>query len=150
MQATKALREQAAKLLAADSTTLAPAADANLVRLLVGDVNETEAVAIGDLEFADFDGSAGLEVPVGALPEGLDPVSSDALISIPPPAGGFRWETTGITNLPQTVTGVALVNDDSTVLFAVKKLDTPITLTAINQVVALDALDIRQAANSMT
>lgn len=149
MQITKALREKAAQLLAADADTLAPAADANIVKLVVGDINESESVTLESLEFATFDGSTPLEVPVGALPEGLDPVSGDSLITIPPPEGGWRWETTGTTDLPQEITGRALTNDDGTILFGVERLEEPITLTAINQVLDLPPLQIRQKANSM-
>ncbi len=149
MQLPLALREKAAQLLAADTATFAQAADANLVRLLVGEFPETEEVVIGDLTFANFAGSAGLEAELGAQPEGLDPVTGDAIITISPPAGGWRWETTGLTNLPQTVTGFALVTDDSLTLLGVQRLEEPVTLNAVNQVINLDAITIRQRANSM-
>jgi hypothetical protein len=149
MQITKALREKAAQLLAADSATLAPASDANKLMLLKAQPAENENVAIGDLSEADFDGSAALLCGTGTQPEGLDPNSADAVISIKPPAGGFRWETTGGTNLPQTIYGVALVNNDKSVLFGVQRI-TPVTLTATNQVVEVGPIQIRQMANSMT
>lgn len=150
MQTTQAVREKAAQLLAADTSTLAPAADANTMCLVKNAFSATEAVAVGDLELADFDGSTPLEVVVGTQPEGLDPVSGAAVITLSPPAGGWRWETTGVTNLPQTIYGRALMNDDQTVVLATERLATPIVLTGVNQVINLPAATITQAANSMT
>jgi hypothetical protein len=149
MQATRALREKMAQLLAADTTTLAQAADANLIKLCTNNFTPSESSVYADMEFADFDGSNPIEVELGTQPEGLDPNNADALITLSPPAGGFRWETTGVTNLPQTITGFALVNNGETTLFACDRLPTPITLTAINQVVDLGALILRQLANSL-
>lgn len=150
MQSTLALREKANQLLAADAATLAPATDANTMCLVKSNFNPTEQITVDDLELADFDGSAPLEVETGTQPEGLDPVSSASVITLKPPAGGWRWETTGVTNLPQTIYGRALMNDDQTILFAVEKFTTPIILTASNQVINLAPATLTQAANSLT
>lgn len=146
---TAALREKAAALLAADATTLAPATDANVIALIINSFNPGEDLSLDDITFADFDGSTPIACGTGTQPEALDPNTSNAVISIKPPAGGFRFETTGVTNLPQTVFGFALLNDDSTVLLASEVLTNPITLTAINQLVQLPPVLITQTANSM-
>lgn len=149
MQTTLALREKAAQLLAADAATLAPAMDANHMVLIKNEFTSSEATAIGSLEFADFDGSTPVAVGTGTQPEGLDPNTSDAIINLKPPAGGFRWETTGVTNLPQTVYGFALTDNAGTTLLATERLQTPILLTAVNQVVNLPVPTIRQLAGTM-
>lgn len=150
MQATLALREKAAQLLAADATTLAQPTDLNKMILIMAEFNALESTVIGDLTPADFDGSAALLQVTGTQPEGLDPNNTDAIITLKPPAGGWRWETTGITNLPQTIYGFALINDAETTLFCSEKLPTPITLTGVNQVIDIGSASIRQLANSMT
>lgn len=149
MQATATLREKMAQLLAADVATLAPAADANIVALVKAIFTPTEATVVGELDLADFDGSTPLACGTGTQPEGLDPLTADALITLKSPVGGWRWETTGVTNLPQTIYGFALLNDDGTVLLACERLTTPIVLNAVNQVLTLGAIGLRQLANSL-
>jgi len=149
MQATRALREKMAQLLAADAATLAPATDANVIWLVQSAFTPSEASVIGDLTVADFDGGDPLEVTTGAQAEGLDPLTADAVITLSPPVGGFRWEVTGTTNLPQTIYGFALVTDAG-VLLACQTLPEPITLTAVNQFIDAGDLNLRQLANSLT
>jgi len=150
MQASRALREKMAQLLAADATTLAPATDANLVTLAQAAFNPSELLAIGDVTPADFDGSDPIEITVGVQAEGLDPLNADAIITLSPPVGGFRFETTGTTNLPQTIYGVYVTDNGATKILCSKLLDQPITLTTINQVIDLGDLNLRQLANSLT
>lgn len=150
MFATLALREAAAKLLAADTATLAPAVNANKMILIKAPFSPSEALKFADLVAADFDGSTPLLAGTGTQAEALDPLTNDAIIDILPPAGGFRWETTGITNLPQTIYGYALCDNGLTTVLCAAVFETPITLTAINQRVDDLRADIRQLANSMT
>jgi hypothetical protein len=149
MQSSFALREKLMQLLAADTATLAQAADNNLVALIMAPFTPAEGLAIGDLTFADFDGSTPIEVELGTQPEGIAPGTTDSIITISPPAGGWRWETTGLTNLPQTIYGFALVNNGSTVLFGSQAFSTPIDLNAINQVIQLDSVTFTLAANTL-
>lgn len=83
---------------------------------------------------ADFDGYTDKVCGSPAV-TGLDPVSGLYQLWAPPPAGGFRWETTGTTNLPETIYGFALGNSDSSTLYASALFDTPVVLTDVNQVV---------------
>lgn len=150
MVPTKVLREQAMKLLAADATTLAPAADPNHMVLIQNNFTPTEDTVVGDLEPADFDGATPKEVVVGTQPEALDPATKDAIIDILAPAGGFRWETTGTTNLPQTIYGVALMNEAETVLLASEKFDNPVVLNSVNERVEFDNAHLRQLMGSIS
>ena len=149
MQTSASLREKAAQLLAADTATLAQAANANVVALVMANFNSSEQLVASAVTLATFDGSTPLAVGLGTQAEGLDPNSADALISLKSPVGGWRWETTGTTNLPQTIYGYVLLDQALTTLLASEKLDTPVTLNAVNQVIELGALKIRQLANSM-
>ncbi len=149
MFATKALRGAAATLLAADASTLAPATDANKIVLVKAPFTPGEGVALGDLTLADFDGSTPILVGVGTQPTGWDPNNDDRIIDLKPPTTGFRWETTGTTNLPQTIYGFALVDNGEATVLASQLFDTPIALTAVDQRVDAGAPFIRQLANSM-
>jgi len=149
MFCTLALREKAAQLLAADATTLAPAADANVIALVQAPITPGEGLALIDVTLADFDGSTPIAVGLGTQPEGLDPATANAIITLKPPVGGWRFETTGVTNLPQTIYGFVLLNDAMDTLLASESLETPIVLTAVNQVIELSYVHIRQLASSM-
>lgn len=150
MQATLALREKAMQLLAADTATLAQAANENLIVLCMNQIAPDEDTVMADIDEATFDGYAGIDCALGAQVEGLDPANNDSLIDIQPAAGLFRWETTGLTNLPQTIYGFALCNAAKTVLFACELFDEPVTLTAINQRVDVPSATLRQAQGSIT
>ncbi len=147
---TLALREKAMKLLAADTATLAPAALANKMVLSKATFIASEATKFADLTLADFDGSTPIDCGTGTQPEGLNPGTNDAVIDLLSPAGGFRWETTGVTHLPQTIFGYALLNNAMDTVLASELFANPITLTAINQ--RVEGLDgsILQLANSMS
>jgi hypothetical protein len=107
-------------------------------------------VGLGDLTFADFDGSTPLDVTLGAQAEALDPATNDSVITLSPPVGGWRWVTTGITNLPQTIYGVALMDKTDATVLATEAFPTPIVLTAIDQVVDIGPLELRLIAGSLT
>jgi hypothetical protein len=146
---TLALREKAMKLLAADAATLAPPALANHMWLVMSNFVPAETTVLTDFTLATFDGSTPIDVTVGTQPEGLDPATKDAIIDISPPAGGFRWETTGVTNLPQTIYGYALLDNADAVLLGCGLLDSPITLNAVNERIDIGDVNLRQLANSI-
>lgn len=149
MQSTAALRDQAAKLLAADTTTLAQAADANVMVLLKADFAPGENLPFGSLLAADFDGSTPLACGLAAQPEALDPTTGDSRITLKSPVGGWRWQTTGITNLPQTIYGYALMNKNKDAYFGAEKLPVPVTLAAADQVVEFGPVDFTLLAGSI-
>lgn len=149
MQSTAALRIAMLDLLAADATTLAPAMDGNKVALVKAPFSPSENTVIGDLTLADFVGSTPLVCGTGTQPTGLDPFTNDNLCDIKSPAGGFRWETTDVTNLPQTIYGFALLSNDLSTLLACAVFTTPIVLTAVNQVVDGLSVQLRNPANTL-
>lgn len=150
MFATKALRQQAMKLLAADATTLAPAALANVIALVMNEIAPGEALTFADLVLATFDGSTPIAVGVGTQSTAENPFTGAEVISLKQPVGGFRWETTGVTNLPQTIYGFALLNDAVDTLLAADLLDAPITLTAVDQLIDIGAPELQLPANTIT
>lgn len=139
----KPVRLRLGTLLAADATTLAPAADNNTVLLIMSDFTPNEDLVPADLTPATFDGSAGLLAELGAQQVGLDPTTGDQIVTIEEPVGGWRWITTGLTNLPQTIFGYGLYNEALDTLLGVTKLDTPITLQGVGEEINLGAIQLR-------
>jgi hypothetical protein len=149
MKTTAALRAKAAQLLAADTATLAQAANANVIALVMAPFTPGESISIGDLTLATFDGNTPIAVGLTTQPTALDPNTNDMIIDMIPPVTGFRWQTSGVTNLPQTIYGYALLDHTLATIFATDLLPSPVTLTAIDQRVDVGAPNIRQLANSM-
>jgi len=149
MLATRFLRNQALALLAADTTTLAPAADEIYIGLVMNDLAPSEGITFADITLATFDGYAELAIGLNAQPEGFDPTTDDSIIDFKPPAGGFRWITTGTTNLPQTIYGFVLLDHAKAVVWASERLPTPITLTLAAQRIDLGDVLCRLLANSI-
>jgi len=145
MLPTKAVRLQLGELLAADTTTLAPAT-ANEIVLIKEPFVPTETLAIGDLVVADFDGSTPIAGETGAQQVANDPATGDQIITIKEPLGGWRWETTGVTNLPQTIFGFALLDNTLADLYAVETLATPVTLTDAGQEINIGTAKFRVVA----
>lgn len=147
---TQALRNQAMSLLAADPTTLAPAALPIYVVLFSNNAAPSEQSVLADFTPANFTGSAPIAVTVGAQPEGFDPGTNDSLIDISPPVGGFRWITGDAMNLPEKIYGYILVDHAQTLLLAAQLLPAPILLTAAAQRIDLGDVNLRLPANSIT
>jgi len=135
----KAVRLQLGTLLAANAATLAPASDANVIALVMAPFTNDENLLVGDLTFATFTGSDPIEGATGTQTTGIDPVTLAQVIEIKPPLGGYRWETTDTVNLPQTIYGYALLNNDLSTLLAVQLLDEPITLQDADQFIDVDS-----------
>lgn len=150
MQATRALRHKCAQLLAADTATLAQAATALKIALIMADFAEAESLTAGGVTLATFDGATPLDVGLNAQPEGFDPASDDSLIDLKPPAGGFRFETTGVTNLPQSIYGFALMSNDLATLYAAHRFAAPVVLEVINQRIECEDASLRLQAGSLT
>jgi hypothetical protein len=149
MQSTLALRDKMATLLAADIATLAVAANPNMIVLIKAAFTPGENMPFGSLVPADFDGSSPLAVGLNAQPEALDPATSDSRITLKPPAGGWRWQTSGVTNLPQTIYGVALMVNDLSSYYASQLFPVPIVLTATDQVIDIGPLELLLPAGSL-
>lgn len=143
MLAMKSLRLRLGELLAAEAAYLAPAADNNEVALIKENFSLGETLVIADLTLADFDGSAPLLAELGEQQCGIDPITGDQVVTIKEPAGGWRFETTALEGLPQTIFGYALTTKDGVALLAVALLPVAITLTEVGQEINLDKVVFR-------
>jgi hypothetical protein len=125
----QAVRLQLGALLAADTTTLAPAS-ANLVALIIAPFTPVETLVIGDLTLGSTNGLVPIACAAGAQEVAIDPVSQAQIITlIPGAAPGFRWVTSGSFSAPISVYGIALVTAGSAALLGVQQLPSPITFS---------------------
>lgn len=146
----KALRLKLGTALAADSTSLAPAVTANEIKLYKEDFTPDESLVAGDMVEADFDGYAAIVGATGSQQTGIDPVTGEQIVTIKEPLGGWRFITTGVTNLPMTIYGFGLQITGGGALLAVERLATPVTLTESGQEVNLGTCKLRFVLNPMS
>lgn len=132
-------------LLAADTTSFANGVNADLpghvilIKEAFTPSPDIDPLALQAIE-ADFTGytTGGISSSTGTQNTAMDPLTSDYLLQLKQPAGGFRWETTGTTNLPQTIYGYAVLDLDTPRCYWSALFDTPVVLTAQNQTVQVD------------
>jgi len=75
-------------------------------------------LVVGSLTPADFAGSTALANSSATILKYKDPATGEWLVEVPPPVGGWHWQTTSaVTNLPQTIYGWALVDNTSLILY---------------------------------
>jgi hypothetical protein len=137
-----AIRLKLGTLLAADTASLAPAT-ANKMILFSNNVTPIETLLMAALTEANFDGYASIDGTIVAQETGIDPATGDQVITLTPPLGGWHWKTTGVTNLPETIYGFALVDHAKAVLLAIETFEEPVSLTAIGQQIDLGAATMR-------
>jgi len=146
---TKVLNDRIATLLAADTTTLAQVGLVNL-HLAKEPFTPGPELVIGDLTEADFDGYAPLAVDSATAQVFIDPASGDTIIQLDEPGGGWFWETTGVTNLPQTIHGAYLTNSANAVVYGAELIDEEPELSDTNMGVSLPYIRFRVNAESLT
>lgn len=141
MEPVQLILERAAILLGSDTATFFNG-DGLEIHLAQNLFAPGPGLVIGDLVQADFDGYNPAVRASAALPESLDPINGDIVLSINS-LTGLPYETTGTTNLPQTIYGFYLTDQDETVVWAAELFDAPITLTGINQSIQLPVTTMR-------
>lgn len=137
---SNAILDQITALLAADATTLAPAANGCKCHLAKQAFTPGPNLLIGDLVEADFDGYAALTAGLNAQQDFTDPVSGLRVVQILEPAGGWHFEVTGVTNLPQTIYGYYFTNNAGAVLYASALIIPAVNLTGVGQGIDLPNL----------
>lgn len=146
---TNTLAARFANLVAADATTLDNAANVK-IRLSKAAFTPSPDLTPAGITTADFDGYADMEKDAGAPNVYLDPGTGDYLIEIPPPAGGWTFETTGATNLPQTIFGWVLLDNAGTTVYDSQLISPQPVLTASGQGFTLNPIRIRIPAGAIT
>lgn len=145
------IRQAIADLLAADTTTFAQAVTAVKLALVKNDFTEDENLVMGDFTKADFDGYADIAGVLGAQQVGIDPNTNEFVLTIKEPAGGWRWECTGGTGLPQSIYGfICFAPGGSGVLLCMKRFDEAIAITASGQYIDIGNAEVRFVLQPMS
>jgi hypothetical protein len=145
----RALRLALGELLAADVATLA-AATANKIALIAAPFTPGEGLVIGDLTLATFTGSTPKSGVSGAQQAGVNPVTSDQVITILAPAGGWRWECTAAPVAPEGIFGFALIDDTGATLLGVQALPSPVSIGAVGDFLDLGAVAMTFVLNPLS
>lgn len=148
---TQAVFERMMELLGADTATLnttGSPTDAK-VGLFINDFAPNAAMVLADLTEATFDGYVQIPADGHPHPQSLDPSNGNSRVTLLPSAGGWHWETTGLTDLPQTVFGYFVIGH-GVLLNLAKRFETPIVLTGANQSIDIQRIGMQQSFNSLT
>jgi len=140
MQPTQTLLSTLAELLAGDVAYLAAAA-AKHVHWIKDVFTPDLTTDFTALVEADFDGYVALNAAAGAQQAFTDPITGQRVVQLIEPLGGWHSETTGVTNLPQTIYGYAVTDLADAVTLGSALLDTPVTLSGVGE--AVDVSNIR-------
>ncbi len=146
----RTVRLQLGELLAADATTLAPATDANKIALIAAPFTPSENLVIGDLTLATFTGSTPKAGATGTQQAGIDPATSEQVITILSPVGGYRWECTSAPGSPEPIYGYALTTNDGSILLAVAMLPAPVNIGEVGDFIDLGAVTMRLVLNPIS
>lgn len=147
MTPSAALQLQIATLIAHDTTTLANATALH-IHLAIAAFVPTPQLDPTTLVEATFAGYAPIDPTAGNQLVYTDPVSGLITVELAAPAGGWHFQTTGTSNLPQTVYGWWVTDHTDAVLYGSGLLDTPVPLTLSGQGFDIPNPKFAFAANS--
>jgi len=133
MLPTLTLLERMADLIGADTVTLAAPTPFVEIHLSQTAFVPSPDLVMADITEATFDGYAPLNAASAATQVFSDPATGDIMIQVREPAGGWNFQTTGTTDLPQTIFGFVLTDAAGAVVHGSELLDTPITLDGSGQ-----------------
>lgn len=138
--ATNVLREAAVDAIAADAGTIAPAANACHVHLVIADFDPDGETDVTALTLATFTGSAAKSAGIGAQQSFVDQQEGKRVVQLLEPAGGWTYICTVAPAAPETVYGVVVTDNADAVTLAAGKLDAPVTVSEVGHSVSIDNL----------
>lgn len=145
MNPTQVMLDSVATAIASDATVLANPLFVK-VFLVKAPFVPGPNLTVADLTPADFAGSAALANTTAVILQYKDPLTGEWIVEVPPPVGGWHWQTTsGVTNLPQTIYGFACVDNTSAILYGTQLLPTPLLLNGNGQGIDLPNVNFRLA-----
>lgn len=142
-QPTQTLLNRLNALLAADTTTLAPAAGGVKVHLAQNSFAPSLSLGLASLTEASFTGYAALLAAVGTQQSFQDPTTGNGIVQLIEPLGGWHWASSAATGLPQTIYGFYVTDNGTATLYGAALFSSPVTLTAQGQ--GIDVAQVRFA-----
>jgi len=137
MLATRIIEDAMRDLLAADTGTLAPAALANHVHLIMDPFTPADNTDFTALTEATFTGSAAKSAGVGPQQAFFNPAENVNVVQLLEPVGGWHWQATVAPASPQTIYGWCVTDNADAVTYGSDLFDDPPIVTSIG-----DAVDI--------
>lgn len=151
MVITDTLEVRVPTLLAADATTLAPAALALNVYLVAAVFTPARGTRFANLTVAVGGGLEAKNPGVGAQIMGFDPAKNVWKVILREPAGGWNYVSTAVTDPVETIHGYVVTNDDDTETYGSDLLaEGPVTINAIGIVVSLPEIVVWVPVGVMT
>jgi hypothetical protein len=129
---TSVLQNIIATLLAHDTGSLANATALH-VHLAKNAFVPSPDLPLATLVEADFGGYAVIDPTAGNQLVYLNPVTNLITVELSQPVGGWHFQTTSTSNLPQTIYGWYVTDHTDAVLYGSGLLDVPIPLTVSGQ-----------------
>lgn len=143
MVITDTLEERVPTLLAADTTTIAPAANACHVHLVTAEFVPGRGTRFGDLTIAAGAGLEEKSAGVGAQTMGYDPVRQAWKVVIKEPVGGWNWISTAVESPAETVYGYVVTDNADAATFGSELLpDGPVLVDDTGIIVSVGEIVI--------
>lgn len=143
MTPSREFMDKIAPLVAADTTGLAEATPFVEVVLIKSNFTPGPDLDISSLTVADFDGSTPKHAADAGPHVFTDPATDEQIVQVDPVAGGWHWQTTGVTNLPQTIYGWIITDSAGAGLHGSELFPDPILLQITGQGVDIPAVRFR-------
>jgi len=149
MVPTQVMLDSVAKEIATDTSVLAAALFLQIF-LIKAPFTPGPTLTVAGLTQADFAGSTALANTSATMLKYKDSSTGEWLVEVPPPAGGWHWQTTSeVTNLPQSIYGWGLMDSTGAVLYGTSLFPAPILLNDISQGVDIPAVNFRLSASAL-
>lgn len=145
---TTVLDNRIAALIAADTTTLDQATNANYVCLVISPFVPGPNLDFTTLTEASFPGYAAIPAALGAQTAYTDTSTGLRVVEILPPVGGWTYASTGTPSPAQTVYGFVLVNHTKTVTYGGQLFPTPIVINGTGQGINLGTVAFNFTPNA--
>lgn len=136
-----------AALLAADPSGFADPTTFLKVSLVMNAFTPGPTLVLADMTVATFVTSTPLHAHDDTPLSYTDPNTGEEIVEANAPIGGWHWQATATTNLPQTIYGWFVTDHTGANLLGAELLPTPVTLSAVGQGFDIDAVRIRIANN---
>jgi len=140
---TQAFIDSIGTLLAADPAGFADPTTFLKVALAKAAFTPGAGLELTDLTVADFGGYAALHAANATPHLYTDPLTGEQLIVASDPTGGWHWQASSDTNLPQTIYGYYVTDHSGANLLGSGLLDTPVPLAAVGDGLDIGSIGIR-------
>lgn len=133
--------DDVATAIGADTVTF----NAQNVRLLVTDLTPSRNYVPVGSDYSTFHGMGPIVSSGTSLQVSVDPLTGDRLFRLKPPAGGWRWISSGggVPYVPTTYYGWIWLDSTEGAMVAMAKFDAAVLVNADGQSIEVDSVEFR-------